>query len=431
MNTQSANAQGLSSKELAVRFKAMLIVPPSLLKMPTDVHSASSMKIVEVNTDFQAQMWIDYPSVLYKNDPKYIPSLQKDVEDVFDRNRNRLFEIEESAVTRWLLFDEDGILIGRIAAFVNGKIFKKEEQPTGGCGFFDCIDDQDAANLLFDTAKDWLVSKDMEAMDGPVNFGERDKFWGVLVDGFKEQNYGMFYNAPYYQKLYENYGFQLYFNQYTYGREVHLRNKDFSERFYERAQPALDNPDITFRSLTGKEIEKGPEYFHHVYNNAWGGHSGVPAMSLQQVEKMFKKLKQIYDKRLMYFGFYKDEPISFFISIPELNTLFKHVDGKMNTIGKLKFLYHKYTGSCNKILGIVFGVVPEWQGKGVESAMVVRWSKIDWAPYETIEMNWCGDFNPKMMHVCEQLGGDIIKTHVTYRFLFDRNKPFKRCPIIE
>lgn len=413
----------------------MLIVPPTLVDIPSESKEISTpvrpIKLELTKTPEQVEDWIAFPSILYSNDPFYIPSLEQDVRDVFDPNKNKVFAIDKSEVARWLVRDEDGKVIGRIAAFVNGKTYKKEDQPTGGCGFFDCFNNQEAANLLFDTAKNWLIERGMEAMDGPVNFGERDKFWGVLVDGFVEQNYGMFYNAPYYKELYENYGFKLYFNQYTYGREAHLRNHDFSDRFYERAQETLDNQDITFRSLSGSEIKKGPEYFHKVYNAAWGGHSGVPTMKLEQCEKMFRKLKPIYDKRLIYFGFYKDEPISFFISIPELNTLFKHVDGKMDTMGKLKFLYHKYTGSCNKILGLVFGVVPVWQGKGVESAMVVNWSKIDWSPYETIEMNWCGDFNPKMMNVCEQLGGSIIKTHVTYRYLFDRNKAFKRCPIIE
>jgi len=409
----------------------MLVVPPSFLTMATETRSVRPLRIEKVSSANQVNAWIEFPLELYKNDPKYIPSLEQDVHDVFDSGKNKLFGLSESAVERWVVRDEFGKILGRIAAFVNGKTYHKEEQPTGGCGFFDCVYDQEVANLLFDTAKKWLLEKGMEAMDGPVNFGERDKFWGVLVDGFTEQNYGMFYNTSYYKRLYENYGFKLYFNQYTYGREAHLRNNDFSQRFYDRAQESLDNPDITFRSLTGSEIMKGPEYFHHVYNSAWGGHSGVPKMKLEQCEKMFKKLKPIYDKRLIYFGFYKNEPISFFISIPELNTLFKHVNGRMDTMGKLKFLYHKYTGSCNKILGLVFGVVPEWQGKGVESAMVINWSKIDWSPYETIEMNWCGDFNPKMMNVCEQLGGVIIKTHVTYRYLFDREKPFKRCPIIE
>ncbi|MDP6908545.1 MAG: hypothetical protein QF371_03515 [Flavobacteriales bacterium] len=390
------------------------------------------MQLVEVKTKAQANEWVLISVELHTNDPNFIRPVDQEIHDVFDPEKNRVFNLEGSKVIRWTL-KNDGKNIGRIAAFVNGKTFNNETQPTGGCGFFECIDDQSAADHLFDAAKKWLTDNGMEAMDGPINFGERDKFWGVLIDGFVEQNYGMLYNPPYYQKLYENYGFQLYFRQYTYGRDVG-KTKDFDERFYERAKQALDNPDISFRHITKKELEKAPQYFHDVYNAAWGGHSGVKPMTLQQCQKMFKKLKPIADLRLLYFGFYKDQPISFFISIPELNQLFKHVNGKMDIIGKIKFMYHKWTGSCNKMLGLVFGVIPEWHGKGVESAMVISFSDIAWnqgLPYKTIEMNWCGDFNPKMMRVCEQLGSEIVRTHATYRYLFDRTIPFERCPAIE
>ncbi len=390
------------------------------------------MQLIEVKTTAQANEWVQIPVELYANDPLFIRPIDQEIHDVFDAAKNRVFNHEGSKAIRWIL-KKDGKNIGRIAAFVNGKTFKNETQPTGGCGFFDCIDDQAAANLLFDTAKKWLTENGMEAMDGPVNFGERDKFWGVLIDGFAEQNYGMFYNAPYYQKLYENYGFQLYFKQFTYGRTLG-REQELTDRMYERAQQALDNPDISFRHITKKDLKKAPQYFHDVYNAAWGGHSGVKPMTLQQCEKMFKKLKPIADLRLLYFGFYKEQPISFFISIPELNQLFKHVNGKMDLLGKMKFMYHKWTGSCNKMLGLVFGVIPDWQSKGVESAMVVSYSEIAYSgtlPYDTIEMNWCGDFNPKMMRVCEQLGSEIVRTHATYRYLFDRTIPFERCPTIE
>ncbi|MCF8277880.1 MAG: hypothetical protein K9J17_14190 [Flavobacteriales bacterium] len=389
------------------------------------------MQLVQVSTAEQENEWIVFPSVLYANDPLYIRNIDQEIKDVFDPKVNRVFTEPKSDVIRWLL-KRDGKTIGRIAAFINGKTVDKETQPTGGCGFFDCINDQVAANTLFDAAKGWLQLRGMEAMDGPVNFGERDKFWGVLIDGFAQQNYGMFYNAPYYQKLFEYYGFQLYFKQYTYARDIR-KTKDFEPRFYERAQMALENPDLTFKHLTKADMHKAAAYFQEVYSKAWGGHSGVKPMTLEQCEKMFKKLKPIADPRLLYFGFYKEQPIAFFISIPELNQLFKHVNGNMNLIGKIKFMYHKLTGSCNKALGLVFGVVPEWHGKGVEAAIVVAFSKLAWGkglPYDTIEMNWCGDFNPKMMRVCEQLGGEIIKTHATYRYLFDRQKPFERCPII-
>lgn len=390
------------------------------------------MQLIEVTDRKLENEWVLFPVSLYANDPLFIRPIDQEIRDVFDKETNRFYSYDKSETIRWLL-KRDGKTIGRIAAFVNGKTFHLEDQPTGGCGFFDCIDDQEAANLLFDAARNWLAQRGMQAMDGPVNFGERDKNWGVLVDGFAEQNYGMNYNAPYYKRLYEEYGFKLYFNQYTYGRDVQ-KTKDFEPRFYERAKEALGNPDISFRYIRKQEFDKAAVYFHEVYTKAWGDHKGVKPMTLEQAQKMFEKLKPIADERLIYFGFHKDSPISFFLSIPELNQLFKYVDGNMNWLGKLKFAYHLKMGHCKKMLGLVFGVVPEWHGHGVESAMVVSFSDIAWVkglPYRTIEMNWIGDFNPKMMKVCKQLGAEIWRTHATYRFLFDREKPFNRCPILE
>lgn len=389
------------------------------------------MQLIEVTDKKLEKEWVLFPTRLYKEDPLYIRPIDQEIKDVFDQKSNRVFNFDNSEAIRWIL-QKGGETIGRIAAFVNGKTLGTEDQPTGGCGFFDCIDNQEAANTLFDAARDWLATRDMEAMDGPINFGERDKNWGLLIDGFAQQNYGMLYNAPYYQKLYENYGFQLYFNQYTYGRVVDA-SKDFDERFYQRAQQAFDNPDISFRYIKKKDFDKAAVYFHEVYTQAWGGHSGVKPMSLEQAQKMFKKLYPIADERLIYFGFHKDRPISFFLSIPELNQLFKYVNGNMNWWGKLKFAYHMKMGHCGKMLGLVFGVIPEFHGQGVESAMVIAYTDIAWKqglPYKTIEMNWIGDFNPKMMKVCEQLGADIWRTHATYRYLFDREKPFNRCAII-
>ena len=141
------------------------------------------MKLIEVKSVAQEKEWIQFPIRLYQNDPLYIRPIDAEIKEVFDKEKNRTYSYDKSEAVRWTL-EKDGITIGRIAAFVNGKTCDTEDQPVGGCGFFDCIDDQEAANLLFDTAKNWLAERKMEAMDGPVNFGERDKNWGVLIDGF-------------------------------------------------------------------------------------------------------------------------------------------------------------------------------------------------------------------------------------------------------
>ncbi|UCS94050.1 hypothetical protein KZP23_03175 [Echinicola marina] len=387
------------------------------------------MNILEVTSAKDAREFLDMAVRLYKNEENWIRPLDDDIEGLFHPETNKLFR-KGAKAKRWLLKNDQGETIGRIAAFTNPKW--KDKQPTGGAGFFECVNDQKAAFLLFDTAKAWLEEQGMEAMDGPVNFGERDKWWGLLVDGFSPANYNMPWNFAYYRDFFEAYGFQIYFKQYTYMRQV--QGVDFDPKFHKRAAITIDDPDYDYRYLKGKELtEKFPEYFITVYNKAWARHMGK-TMNIKEAQMMLKKLKPVLDEKLIFFGFYKNEPVSFFISIPELNMIFKHVNGKLDWMGKLKFLYHKVFNPPNKMLGLVFGVVPDHQGKGVESAMVKKYNDMSDQrsfPYKTIEMNWIGDFSPKMMRVCEQLNAKIYKTHHTYRYLFDREKPFERHKIFE
>jgi GNAT superfamily N-acetyltransferase len=387
------------------------------------------MKLIEIINSSDEKAFLQLPIDLYKNEPNWIRPLDKDISSIFDPKTNKLFR-QGGQAKRWLLMDNNKP-IGRIAAFVHPKW--KEKQPTGGIGFFECINDKSAAFLLFDTAKEWLLAQGMEAMDGPVNFGERDKWWGLLVDGYSPPNYNMPWNFSYYQQFFEEYGFQVYFKQYTYMRSV--QGVGFDEKMIKRAEKIKENPEFEFRYMKGKELtDKAPEYFMEVYNKAWARHMGK-SLTLKETQIMFSKMKPIMDPRLIYFGFYQSAPVSFFINIPEINQIFKYVNGKLDLWGKLKFLYHKTFNPPSKMLGLVFGVVPEFQSKGIESAMIMEYNeqfaRHDSFPYKTIEMNWIGDFNPKMMRVCEQLNAKIYKTHHTYRYLFDRSKPFERHIIFE
>jgi len=386
------------------------------------------MKIEEVTSKKHQKDFIKLAVKLYKNEPNWIRPLDKDIEAVFDQKKNKTFRHGECI--RWVLY-KDNEPIGRVAAFINKKTVDKDnDQPTGGIGFFECINDQEAAFKLFDTSKQWLVSKGMEAMDGPINFGERDKWWGLLVDGYHiEPNYCCNYNPSYYRELFEAYGFQIYFKQFTYGRKV---RDPFAPKLVEKAEKVFQDPNYTFRHLEMKKLAQYTEDFRTIYNKAWARHKGVAKMSSLQAKNIMKQLKPIIDEQIIWYGYYKDEPIAFYINLPEVNQIFKHVNGKLDWIGKLKFVYHKWRKTCKKMLGLVFGIVPEHQGKGVEGALVMSTAKMvqdEYHRYPDLEMNWIGDFNPKMLRVVEQVGGDVVKTHHTYRKLFDDSKPFKRAPI--
>lgn len=387
------------------------------------------MKIVEVATPQQAREWVTMYYKIYKNDPNFIPHIEEDIEKVFDPKKNKFFT--HGRATRFLLYADNGELIGRVAAFINDRTANAYKQPTGGMGFFECIDNQEAANLLFDTCKEWLKGHGMEAMDGPINFGERDNFWGLLVDNFTDPNiYGNSYNPPYYRALFENYGFKLYFEQYAVKRDL---QREAEQVYWDKSEWARSQPDIRWENLHGKSWEKIAQDFMAVYNDAWGGHDGFKTMTIEQARKAMGRMKPIVDKDITIFVYHKDRPIAFYVNIPELNATFKHVHGRLNLLGKLKFLwYHKIRKVSKIMMGIIFGVVRDWQGKGIEAYMViwcndeVRGKK---AFTDTI-ISWIGDFNPKMLKLRDNLGFENWRTWITYRYLFDRNAPFERAPIL-
>lgn len=284
------------------------------------MNSQTPYKLVEVKNDREKKVWLSYPSKLYKHDPHYIRPLDTDVEKLFDTRQNKL--LRKGQAIRYLLLNESNNKVsGRIAAFIDPNTAKNNSQPTGGCGFFDCINDQQAANLLFDAAKTWLAERGMEAMDGPINFGDRDNFWGCLVDGFTDPLYNMPYNFPYYQALFEGYGFQNYFNQYTYQRLIF--NGGLSEIIAEKAERVHRDPNYDFRMISWKNIDKFADDFMVIYNKAWGSIPGVKKITRTHALALLNQLKPILDPRLVYYGYYKDEPIAFFIMMQDLNQVIK------------------------------------------------------------------------------------------------------------
>jgi hypothetical protein len=388
------------------------------------------MKTVEVKTPQHIREFISFPHKLYKNDPHWIQPIESDVEAVFNPQKNKFFSHGECI--RWILQNDAGETIGRVAAFIDQKTVNKgNEQPTGGMGFFDCINDQQVAFALFDQCKRWLQEKGMEAMDGPINFGPRDRWWGLLVEGFdRDPNYQCNFNFPYYTKFFEAYGFQVYFYQLTYGRKL---MGPLSEKLWGKMNLVGSDPGYSFDFFRGKDLTKLADDIRTVYNRAWAKRGEIAELSQAQARNMVKQMKPVMDPHLVWFGYYKGEPISFFISIPELNQIFKHLNGKLNLLGKLKFLWHQWRKTNKKAFGILFGVVPEHHGKGVDGGMIMGFRKLvqeEYLRYEDYEFGWIGDFNPKMMRVSEQVQTEIVKKHATYRKLFDESKPFKRMPII-
>ncbi|MCL2561352.1 MAG: hypothetical protein FWE10_03400 [Rikenellaceae bacterium] len=388
-------------------------------------------KLEAVETARQRKEFTDLPKKLYKGNRYWVCPLDDDIEARFDPARNELFR--DGDARRWMVRDVDsGEVVGRIAAFYNRALAALNDQPTGGCGFFESIDNQDVANMLFDAAKQWLAECGMEAMDGPINFGDRDQWWGLLVEGFEFQpTYANNYNPPYYRTLFENYGFRNYFNQHTYYRN--LRIGELNPTVYDRVRRLEEIPGYRFEHIRKANLDQVAHDFRLIYNKAWALIPGVRPMDEHHATKMMATLRPIIDERLVYFAYFNDEPIGFFIMIPDLNRIIGRFNGRLTLLGKLRLMAMlKFTKKADRVFGVIFGVVPEFQGKGVEAGMICAFEQIvarGEVDYKTLELTWIGDFNPVMMRVVENyVCAQRLKMHTTYRLLFDPAREFTRCP---
>lgn len=391
----------------------------------------NSLEITEVLNKESKHEFIQFPVRLYKNNKHWVQPLTSDIEKVFDTEKNKTFSHGECS--RYIVKDNNKQTVARFAVFVNNKTSKLYDQTTGGMGFFECIKDKHIAFAIFDFCKQWLEKRDCKAMDGPINFGERNQWWGLLVDGENTPNYAMPYNFKYYQDFFEDYGFKTFFKQYSYITKIDPNN--LNKIIIWKSERLKKNPDYSIKHFQKSNLNKFLLDFIKIYNEAWAKDiPGVDGISEKQATALFKELEPIIEEKLMWFAYHKEEPIGFFLMMPDLNDILQHLNGKINLYGKLRFLYYKYIQRNKKAMGIIFGVSPKFQAKGIEAAMIYNFAeevKTNKSSFQELEMSWVGDFNPRMMHLMEYINAKINKTHITYRYIFDRKAEFKRSPIIK
>lgn len=372
------------------------------------------MKIVAVEDKSSKREFLEIVSTIYGGDKNYIRPLDNDVEKVFDPIKNPFFS--HGKCMRWILKDDHQKTIGRIAAFVNEKKAYHYEVPTGGIGFFECIDDQNAAFLLFDEAKQWLQQKGMKAMEGPINFGENDTFWGLLVEGFTPPSYGMNYHPPYYHRFFTVYGFETAYEQLT--NHINL-TIPFPERFTKIANWVANKPGYTFEHFKKNNADKYINDLMEIYNDGWKDFENFVPIKQETLKESFKQMEVIMDEHLIWFAYANGDPAAFVVIIPDANQMIKGLNGKLGLIEKLKFAYKRWVG-VKRMRAIVMGTKTNYQKLGLESVLFIKLGEyvLPKNQYEELELSWVGDFNEKMIAIHQATGATFGKRHLTMRKTF-------------
>lgn len=367
----------------------------------------NTYSMIEVETAEDKTLFHRVMDGVYANDPDFIYPLENDVEGVFDPAKNKSFLT--GAARRWVVMDDKRKPVARIAAFYTQK---PKSGKRGGIGFFECINNRELAMKIWDLAEHWLEDEQCITIDAPVNFGDRDSFWGLLISATNPVSYRENYNPAYYRPWIEERGYALEIEQSTYD----ITNATFNyERFSKISDRVMSKGNYRFVYVDYSKLNQFAADFVQIYNEAWAFHDDFEPLTPEALKKRLKEIKPAMPKEFAVFAYDNDRPIGFFIAILEINQVFKRFKGKMGLWQQLQFLL--YRSSINKAKGIVFGVVPDYHNLGIETGLIMKcYDGIkDDKIVKSMELAWIGDFNPKMISMLESLGAKKTKIHHTYR----------------
>jgi hypothetical protein len=373
------------------------------------------MQVLEVRSREDARQFLEIPKKLYRNDPCWVCPLDNEVGSIFDPSDNILFKNGEAI--RWILIDGNGQPIGRVAAFINRNKAFAGPVPVGGMGFFECIHSREAAFLLFDACRKWLAERGMQAMDGPVNFGENLTYWGLLVDGFSLPVYGMPYNFPYYRELFESYGFKTYFEQYSYEADLSKPLPERQVKFSQHLKEKFQAEHFSF-----KNKEKYLNDIVTIYNKVWEDfHEDYTPLAYSEIEKMMKKAKAIINEEFIWFIYDQGKPVALVVVFPDVNQILKKLgNGRLGFLNILKFLWYKNTGTITRARQLLTAVIPEYQRSGVTGVLFITMvDALKRNRIKVLDMSWVGDYNVTVNKIYRLWNLPVAKTHITYRCMFD------------
>jgi len=343
----------------------------------------------------------------YEGNPHWVPPLLMDRRKLIDRKGNPFYA---HASMELFLAERKGEIVGRIGAIVNDNHNKEHEENIGFFGFFECIDEQAVANVLFDAAKNWLTKKGVTAMRGPASPSVNDEY-GLLVDGFdKPPAILMPYNPPYYQEFLETYGFRKIKDLYAY--HVH-KDKVFTEKLIRISEAAKQRQGLVFRSMNMKDYDREVKIIQRLYAEGWSRNWGAVPMTEEEFTHVAKDMKAIVDPHLVIFAEVKGRPVGFALSLPDYNMILK--DNKRGYLipALVRVLLFKKRIDFIRIL--ILGVLPEYLNSGIGGILfyeTARRAVEHGFPHG--EGSWILEDNLMMNRGAELLHGERWKTYRIY-----------------
>jgi GNAT superfamily N-acetyltransferase len=367
------------------------------------------MKITSVSSHGDLKKFMLLPYKLYKDNPVWVPPLISELTKQFDKRKNPTLDHCEYAL---FLLKEGEEIIGRIAAFIDTIALQEWKQQIGLFGYFECIDDRNASNALFDAAADWLRSRGMQYMRGPWSFVSQE--WGLVIEGFEPSPTVMApYNPPYYPGHFSDYGFEKVKDLLVYYISV-AEGYRIPDRILTLTDDVAKRFNIRTRQLNMKDFDNELSRVIEMSNKSLADNWGYTQVTRKEAEAIGADLKTIIQPRGVIFAEDANgRPIGFAITIPDINTLIKGLGGHLLPFGWIKLLYG--IPRLKKFRLFALGVLPEYHGKGIDSLIYRAIYEALYTPETWLEINYILEDNAPMNNAIAKLEAKPLRRYRIYQ----------------
>ncbi|HEY9883565.1 MAG TPA: hypothetical protein V6C98_08130 [Thermosynechococcaceae cyanobacterium] len=397
-----------------------MTVNPSVDIPTATTDSAIAIQIIPVTTSVEQEWFLDVPAVVYANDPNWVPPLRSSIakqlaptNPFLQYGRLQQFLAVRRAESGERSQQAKPLLLGRIVAAVNDRLIDREGQKVGLFGYFECVPDFTVAKALLDAACEWLRNQGMTTVRGPIDLSTHNNCL-FLVDGFDEPPMMMMpYNPPYYPQFVEQDGWQKAKDAYAYNFPL---DKPLSPEFEKGYRIALRS-GVTFRPLRtkGDGFEQDCISLYNLFTKAFSNNWSSTPRTQEEFLEEAKDLQSLVDPDVFPIAEYNGEMIGFWMGLPDYNIALKHINGKLNWLGILKFLWYRRQIDQGRVIAICS--LPEFRRKMVPLGLIylgMQGGIQKGKPYKRAELSWVYEDNYPSRKLIEASGGTIYKTYRIY-----------------
>lgn len=371
------------------------------------------LKRVESKKDWDE--FIGLPWMIYQGNEHWVPPLRIAVRDTLDVTKNPFFK---HASMYAIIAQRDGKTVGRLIGVIDDNHNRHHDEKTAFFGFYECIDDQQLSDAMFEDVEKWARERGMTMMRGPMNPSTNHEC-GLLVEGFNDSpNVMMTYNPPYYAKLLEKRGYAKAKDLFAY--DIDGRKVKFSDKLMAQAEKLKAGGRVTFRGINVKDFDREVERILEIYNDAWEKNWGFVPMEPEEFRHMAKDMKMIMDPNLLLVAEVMGEPAAFALTLPDVNQAMKKIhNGKLLPTGLLKLLWNtKGPGrrkTINRCRILTLGIKKKYREMGIGPLLYAEYLKR--GPqngYPVGEASWILEDNIPMNRALEHMCGQRTKVYRIY-----------------